>query len=100
LPFANPLSLADHFKRHRSGFANATTAADYEALADKFMTKAVSGTLREGKRSNGYRVRFDTSTREFCVANKHGILTFYKVAVGLVKKKGGSEKYFLWECGR
>ena len=100
LPFANPLSLSDHFKSHRSDFPTAATPADYEALADAFMMKPLNATLMEGARRNGYRLRFDTATRELCVASRSGILTYYKTAPGRIKRKGGAQNYFQWECGR
>lgn len=100
LPFATPLSLADHFKKHRSDFAAAATPADYEALADAFMVKAVTAILLDCKRRNGLHLRFDTSTREFSVASRSGILTYYKVSSARIRRKGGPQKYFQWECGR
>lgn len=101
LPFGNKLSLADHFKKHGADFPNATTDADYEALGDAFMAKPCGGTLVEGRRRNGDKLRFESTTRELGVVSRSGSLkTYYKVSPGLLKKKGGPTKYFLWECGR
>ena len=100
MPFANPLSLADHFKKHRNEFT-ATTAADYEALADAFLSKPAAATLLTGTRKNGQRIKFDTVTNELCVTNRHGeILTYYKPTPRQVTGKGGGAGYFQYECGR
>lgn len=99
MPFGNSLSLGDHFKKHGSDFPAARTAAEYEALADKFMAKPLVATLLEGKRQDGRRVRFDSATRELCVVNRNGeVLTFYRVDRQLIVRKGGTQKYFAWEC--
>jgi len=100
LPFKSQLSLADHYKRHKSSFP-VSTAAEYEALCEAFLAKKVQGPLMEGKRRSGYTVRFDSTTLEICITDPSGaIRTYYKVSAGLVKKWGGVEPYFKGECER
>ena len=54
-----------HFERHGQQ-VGAVDAADYERMADEFMSGAMNHNTRECRRPNqGDRLRFDTFNRRF-----------------------------------
>ncbi len=75
--FNSAANLQDHFARHGGDFG-ATTATDYEARADAFLTGTKPSGVLEKIRSNGDFVRFDPVTNEFGVASQTNLRTYYK----------------------
>jgi hypothetical protein len=75
--FGSDAKLKDHFARHGQDFG-ATTAADYEAQADAFLTGGKASGVLEKVRPNGDIVRYNPATDEFGVASPTGIRTYYK----------------------
>jgi filamentous hemagglutinin len=75
----NPSDLADHFKKHvtlRNEFS-AATMYDYQSLADQFMSAPRSPTVHECVRAGGDIVRYDSSTEEFGILDKDGVIRSY-----------------------
>jgi hypothetical protein len=94
--------LAIHFAKHGAKFGVAT-AADYEALADAFLTGPMNATTRDCTRPKliDY-LRFDSSNRHFgvlCLQN-NSVRTFYPAELALVTSRGGSAAFFAFECAR
>jgi pyocin large subunit-like protein len=95
VPFEDDLGLNFHFDKHKAEFLF-TSADEYQAAADEFMSIPVKPPMRECTRTNGDRVRFNRGDGCFAVQAPSGwIKTFHKPA----------EKYiflafFKWECGR
>jgi RHS repeat-associated protein len=74
----HPDRLVDHFERHGGDFG-ARTAAEYEQMADRFLTDPRPEGVLERVRPNGDVVRFDPSTDTFGVVSRDGtIRTFYR----------------------
>jgi filamentous hemagglutinin len=67
----HPDRLVDHFERH-SGDFGARTAAEYEQMADRFLTGPRPEGVLERVRPNGDVVRFDPSTDAFGVVSRDG----------------------------
>jgi hypothetical protein len=65
VPFVSAFELAIHFAKHGAKFG-AATPADYEALADAFLTGPMNATTDDCTRPNlvDY-LRFDSSNRHF-----------------------------------
>jgi pyocin large subunit-like protein len=79
MPF-EPLELADHYRKHRADFA-VSTAADYEAMAERFLASPLAPNLLECARTMGDVVRYDTMTMEYGVRSNAGIIrTYFKPA--------------------
>lgn len=78
VPF-DPALLADHHRRHQADFVG-ISMTDYEKLADQFITKPATSSIREcTRRVGGDRIRYDTITTEFAVQSRSGIVrTYYK----------------------
>lgn len=89
--------LLDHFTRHASDF-NATSAEEYELLADQFLGSPLNPPVLECYRvGNGDLVRFDPSTNEFGVlAMSRVIRTYYVRRPSTVS----SLSYFERQCGK
>lgn len=70
--------LLIHFSKHRLDFT-ATTAADYELLAEQFLLSPMRPTLLECRRRGGDTLRYDTVTEEFAVLSSAGVIrTYYR----------------------
>lgn len=102
MPFRNQLERDLHFAKHGNEFG-ATDAADYEKMADDFMSGALDADTGECTRPGGLdRIRFGFSTYIEGVACTMPVYlrTFYVVSAMLVARHGGSRGYFSFECGR
>jgi pyocin large subunit-like protein len=78
--FANDAKLLDHFARHGADFG-ASTPAEYEAMADRFLTGDLTeGGLEATRPNSGDLGRFNPATDEFGVLKSDGltIKTYYK----------------------
>jgi hypothetical protein len=76
--FRSTLELIQHFADHAAEFA-ATTAVDYEAMADAFWADPKPAHVLEHRRRRGDLVRFDTITETMSVVDsKSMIRTFFK----------------------
>lgn len=74
----DPNDLLQHYADHGHQFG-ATTAQEYEEMADNFMTRPIIPPMREHLRANGMRVRYDPSTDEFGVLYTWGyVATYFK----------------------
>jgi hypothetical protein len=63
------------------------------------MTKPLATLLLECRRTNGARVRFDTSTLELGVVGRSGyLLTYYRVKASRIRSN--AQQFFASECAR
>ncbi|WP_309930729.1 RHS repeat-associated core domain-containing protein, partial [Arthrobacter sp. 1088] len=76
--FGGESYLADHFARHGSALG-ATSAAGYEKMAAEFLQGPISPSTIEKVRTNGDIVRFNSSTQEFGILSKDGVVRTYYV---------------------
>ena len=78
--FADPVKLLDHYSRHGADFG-ATSAAQYEQMADLFLNGPRGTGVLQKFRANGDRVRYHPVTEAFGVVKPDGtIRTYYKPA--------------------
>jgi hypothetical protein len=75
--FLGPAQLNNHFQRHGADFA-AATPAQYELLANIFLTVPIAAPTLEHTRSLGDLVRFNPSTDHFGTMRGGVIRTFFK----------------------
>jgi hypothetical protein len=76
--FADESKLIAHFEDHAADFG-ASTPAEYQHMADTFLTGPKTIGTHELVRGNGDIVRYNETTNEFGVVGKSGqIRTFYK----------------------
>jgi RHS repeat-associated protein len=76
--FGDNAKLQDHFNRHGGDFG-ATSARQYDTMADGFLTGPRQSGVLEKIRPNGDVVRFNPTTDEFGVVSGNGIVrTYYK----------------------
>jgi hypothetical protein len=102
MPFSSQENRDIHFKKYGRQFG-ATTALEYEQIADTFMTKPTNITMREGIRPNGIdRVRFDVSNDHFGVAivATTTVKTYHIVPFFKIYRRGGKQQYFDYERAR
>jgi pyocin large subunit-like protein len=77
--WANPDTLADHFKRH-GGDVEAISADDYAAKASEFLSRAAESRLPMKIDEEGTIRAYDATTREFASYRPDGTTrTYYKV---------------------
>ncbi len=90
---------SDHFQSHGGDFNPPfTSAEDYEAAGIAFLTTALTGNMKEGLRRNGDVIRFDSSTDEFAICDRNGVLkTYYKPDPKIHKQKDNTA-YFRGQC--
>lgn len=96
MPFKHRYDLQRHFVRHGDEFG-ATTADEYERLADAFVT----GPLREGALEctrNGDLVRFDPRTCEFGVLTRDGQIATFMIIRKLPGSRQTPLQYFQSNC--
>jgi len=74
--FADKVELLDHFARHAGDFG-ATSEAEYEMLADRFLGRSLAAGVLECKRSGGDIIRFDQTTDEYGVLSQERIIRTY-----------------------
>lgn len=102
MPFRNQLERDLHFARHGTDFG-AADATDYERLADSFMFGVMANDVQECVRPSGIdRVRFGFNAYIQGVACTQPIYirTLYVVRGRTVRRRGGNQSYFAYECGR
>ena len=76
--FLDKNRLMDHFKRHGSG-VGAKNAAEYEQMANRFLSGKTPPSVLEKVRVNSNIIRYNPSTEEFGVVTKTGrVKTYYK----------------------
>jgi hypothetical protein len=75
MPF-DPLLLPIHFAKHQRDFQVNIDRA-YEALADAFVTGAISPSIMLCNRKNGDLLRYDIVTQEFAVVSGPGTVRAY-----------------------
>jgi len=98
VPFKHRYELERHFARHGQEF-NATTAEEYEELADEFMTGALRDGAEECVRNNGDLVRFDSRTSEFGIRGVAGYIRTFMIVVPLPSSRQTARQYYLSVCG-
>src|SRR5260221_10557662 len=102
MPFANPLEKATHFLRHGAQLGCATED-EYESLAEQFLFGPMDAHTKECVRPKGNdRLRFRGIRRDFGVAcvKPAFVRTFYKVRVLKIRRHGGPDAFFAYECAR
>ncbi len=102
MPFANTLELQIHFVKHGAKFG-LSDAAEYEAMADAFMTGAMDANTRECTRPNlvdYLRLNFRNLHFGVLCLQNDSVRTFYPVEARLVRRRSGAAAYFRFECGR
>lgn len=97
VPFKHRYDLSRHFARHGQEF-QASTADEYERLADAFMI----GPLRQGAleclNTEGNIVRFDPRTEEFGVLTGAGHIATFMIVRPLPSSRQTSMDYFRSKC--
>jgi hypothetical protein len=96
VPFKHRYDLQRHFVRHGEEFG-ATTADEYERLADSFMI----GPLRDGAlecNREGDLIRFDPRTKEFGVLATQGHVATFMVLTMLPSQRMTALEYFQSNC--
>ncbi len=76
--FADQAKLDDHFNRHGADFG-ATSSAQYQQMADNFLTGPRGTNTLELVRPNGDVVRYDPTTDAFGVVSSNGTVRTYYV---------------------
>jgi len=102
MPFANTWERDTHYARHGNEFG-AADPAEYEKMADMFMSDPMAETAHECFRPRGRdRLRFDFGTYIEGVAcvEPEFLKTFFIVRSKVVARHGGEAAYFAWDCGR
>ena len=66
-----------HWSDHGQDFATAITVAQYEAMADRFLSQALCPTMIPCNRKHGDHVRYDQATGTFGVLSADGIIRTY-----------------------
>ena len=104
----DPDYLTKHFEDHGSDFG-ATTPAEYEAMADNFMSRELIPPMRECVRNNGARCRYNPATEEYGVINSWGQLKTYFRPVPCAEQDENDDSechgfatnwdYFWFRCG-
>ena len=97
--FADAISRQDHFKRHGGGFG-ATTAKEYEALADAFLGSPLASSILECVRlSNADIVRYNPITDEFGILSAQRIIkTYFKPMPWNKRKYPNNVEYWKEQC--
>ncbi len=96
--FADEGLLFDHFTKHRSDFGVAT-AAEYEALAVRFLDSPLTPPTEECRRARRQDiVRYNPDTDEFGVKSASGVIrTYYKPGHNQLGRFPNVE-YFMKAC--
>lgn len=100
MPFANAEELSIHFVKHGHKFG-AATEADYESMADVFMSQAPNPDLHDCIRhvKTNDRIRLEGATRFFGIA--YGVLTlrsFYPKDASAIAADGGPAGFVARKC--
>jgi hypothetical protein len=102
MPFASLMGRDIHFQKHGQKFG-LNDAAEYERMAEEFIFGDRDADTRECIRQHyPHRLRFKDSNRHFGVAQVAPafIMTFYPVSAAKVANRGGSARFFSYECSR
>ena len=102
MPVANFWERDIHFARHGHEFG-VDDPAEYEQLADSFMSGPMAASTRECTRPRrSDRIRFDFASYHEAVAcvSPFFLRTFFIVRNKTVARHGGPAGYFAWDCGR
>jgi len=91
--FGSQARLDDHFKRHGHDFG-ATSAAQYQRQASKFLTENLGPATLEKTRKNGDVVRYNPNTDEFGVVSKSGVIRTYYKPDPAVHSRSSNLEYF------
>ncbi len=95
MPFEDELVLKLHYGKHRGEFTFADEN-EYQTAADQFMAGAPVPPIRECRRANGDRVRFNRTNGYLGIEAPTGFLKSFHRASDRYIALG----YFKWECGR
>lgn len=91
-----------HFEKHGHEFG-ATSAVEYETMAEAFMVAPMTLTMRECIRPNGtHRLRLNIFNKHFGVGVVQStiVMTFYIVPLHQLIRRGGPGAFFEHECAR
>ncbi len=102
MPFANARQRNIHFQKHGAEFG-AATEADYEAMADLFMSGPMNANTKDCTRvaCDDY-VRMDLVKTDFgvtCISTAF-LRTFYKPPAMKIWNRGGTKRFLAHECAR
>lgn len=106
-----PDLLAPHFSDHQAEFPDVTTEAEYEARADRFLSKPLDRDTLECYRTRpdgtrGAKVRYNTRTQEYGILRQDNYILSYYIAgrAGPSNPRGHrfttNVDYFRWDCAR
>lgn len=76
MPYFDSKELPIHYAKHGGEFA-ALTHAEYERLANQFLTVPLRPGLMECTRKKGDIVRYDTASEEYGVLSAGGLIRTY-----------------------
>ena len=93
----DPSELLDHFDRHGAE-VGAASPEEYQWKADTFLGRPLEPPIRECKRNNGDRVRFDPRTDEFGILSAHDVIRTYFTPKPRASGRRGKLQYFLRQC--
>jgi len=96
--FADTVSCADHYKKHKADFPTVTSAAEYERLAVAFLNAEPDAAIMDHERRNGDRVRYHLLTDEFAIVRWDGMVKTYFIAKVRVHGRSSNLDYFYQEC--
>jgi hypothetical protein len=102
MPFANAHERSIHFAKHGHEFG-ASTELDYERMADAFMNRPMTMTMRECIRPNGTRrLRVGLANDHFgaAVVASNTLITYYVLPFHRKHRCGGIVPFFAHECSR
>lgn len=95
--FESSANLTKHFILHGWEFG-AMTEAEYERLADNFLSGPKGTDTLECRRGNGDRLRYNPVTNEFGVLRRDGVIrTYFKPDVAWHRRQTNLD-YFFEEC--
>ena len=97
MPFRHPEALVEHFEKHKHEFTE-ITIDEYGRMADIFMLDPLPLDVKECRRKNGDRVRFDPKTEEFGVLSSDGFVRTYLVVRPLQSMRMTAIEYFERQC--
>lgn len=100
VPFADAYKLSTHFLKHGHKFG-ATSEAEYERMADEFMSRALTADIYECTSIHGRkcRNRLEGSTLYFGAAYQVNIIATYLPREAIaVQRKGGPLGFVLAKC--
>jgi filamentous hemagglutinin len=99
MPFNTVNDRFDHWDRHHAEFEPPPCSeANYETLADAFLTGPMRATMLECRRQDGRRCRYDRATNEYGVLAADGCMVTYFKPNPAIHREPTNEAYFHANC--